>query len=171
MKQENLTHNGKKNRSLETDPEVIKIKELVYKDVKLVIINIIHTSTKPKKRSSIPGLTLIFIIYSVTHVETPHDRFWISSSSFLFTCFSSGLLAKQLEHDSNFIVTFLPLVCLTSKITFPPALENSKANISFPFTSTFKAPWWLVIDNKNPTSLTCQQKEYAYLQSKWKIEW
>lgn len=63
MKQENMTHNEKKNQSIETDPEVIKRMEFAYKDIKSLIINIIHTSTKPKKRLTIPGLILIFIIY------------------------------------------------------------------------------------------------------------
>lgn len=50
MKQENVTHNEKINQSIETDPEVTKIIELVYKDIKSVIINISHTSKKLKKQ-------------------------------------------------------------------------------------------------------------------------
>lgn len=67
MKQENMTRNEKINQPIETDPEVtFKIIELVYKDIKSVIINISHTSKKlkkKKKRLSIPGLILVFIIY------------------------------------------------------------------------------------------------------------
>lgn len=41
MKQKNVGHNYEENQSRETDPEMTNMMELVDKDVKVIIVNIL----------------------------------------------------------------------------------------------------------------------------------
>lgn len=49
--QENTTPNEEKHQSMETDPEMTQIIELVDKDIKIVIITMLHTFKKLEKRN------------------------------------------------------------------------------------------------------------------------
>ena len=52
-KQENIGHNQRKNHSIGTEPEMTKIVKLLYKNIKIAIINVLHMFKKVEKNMSI----------------------------------------------------------------------------------------------------------------------
>lgn len=55
MKQENVTHNQKKNKAIETDPEMKEMMQLADKDLKRVIITKLYIFRNAEKHMNRMG--------------------------------------------------------------------------------------------------------------------